>query len=346
MASGCYFGAIRWDAWYSTTGPAESTRRSLGPSQWQGRAPFFAQRLSNNAIDFVPTEATMTAEINFARQGGLSHWVFLLYDSASQMTAGYNLYQANPNKALMPWAMMRQSNDWGTTGNYAAKVAEALAQCQQAHYFKLPGNRPLVYIYYSSSDLTNYWGGSLPNFKAAIDAFRTACTGGGLGNPYIAVTTNSDSVRVGLGAEAMGAYISSFSYENAGNLLPTPYVDLDTDTRAYWDTQKTNSTGDVIPICMAGWDSAPRKDRPVPWSLPSQKPYAGSAMRFAPPTNSELTTHLAACVSWINANPTDAPQKVALIYAWNENDEGGWLIPSLDDPTGSRLTAIKSTIEF
>lgn len=33
-------------------------------------------------------------------------------------------------------------------------------------------------------------------------------------------------------------------------------------------------------------------------------------------------------MKWIVQNPITAEANTLLIYAWNENDEGGWLIPT------------------
>lgn len=36
-------------------------------------------------------------------------------------------------------------------------------------------------------------------------------------------------------------------------------------------------------------------------------------------------------VAWVNARPDAAPARAILIYAWNENDEDGWLVPTRGD---------------
>jgi hypothetical protein len=345
MASTCHFGAIRWDAWYADTGPAVSTRRSLGPTQYQDRAPFFSTILSTNDIAYAPTEATMTQEINAAVAGGLSYWAFLLYDRAyadKDMMAGYDLFQANPNKSLMKWCQIRNTDMWGSTGNYATQVAEALAMCQQTNYMKVDTTRPLVYIYGATA--SSNFGGSDVNFKAAIDAFRAACTGAGLGDPYIVVLGGAASAghaaKTAWGCNAISNYISSFAYD----ACPSTYLKLDTDAQAFWASCAATGS-ETVPICMLGWDSSPRKKRPVTWA-PTQRPYNYAVRNFAKATNGELVTHLTAAVDYIDANAVACPQRVALMYAWNEFDEGGWLCPTIGDPTGSRLTAIKSVIEF
>ena len=36
-------------------------------------------------------------------------------------------------------------------------------------------------------------------------------------------------------------------------------------------------------------------------------------------------------MTWVEKNPVAAESKAVLIYAWNENDEGGWLVPTLSE---------------
>jgi hypothetical protein len=63
----------------------------------------------------------------------------------------------------------------------------------------------------------------------------------------------------------------------------------------------------------------------------------------------ELANHLADALDWTSRNRASAaPVNAVLIYAWNENDEGGWLVPTLN-PDGSvnaeRLDAIAAKLK-
>jgi hypothetical protein len=69
--------------------------------------------------------------------------------------------------------------------------------------------------------------------------------------------------------------------------------------------------------------SPPRVEQPVFWET-WQRPNVGIEKFYQAPTETELAHHLAGAVAWVEAHPDAAPAKAALIYAWNENDEGGW----------------------
>lgn len=345
MGSGIYFGAIRWDNWYALTGPALSVLRSLSNSKYQMRAPVHARIVTPARITFDVSQAVIDAEILAAIRGGISYWAFLLYDPATSPTlmVAYDLFQSSSIKNQIKWAMIRQTNDWGTSGNYSTKVALAVSQVTQSNYQLVLTNRPLVYIYYQDSDITSYWGSSTANFKSALDQFRADVQLAGLGDPYIVLLKGSNyaAIKTAIGADAVSNYISNFTQRS-----DAAYTLLDADAQAWWETQRLAS-GKVVPVCMAGWSRKPRIERPVAWEVSTQTAYLGlSSGAFSLPTNQELVNHFQAAIDYINAHPTDCDASTALIYAWNESDEGGWLWPTLGDPTGSRLDAIASTIGY
>ncbi len=48
-------------------------------------------------------------------------------------------------------------------------------------------------------------------------------------------------------------------------------------------------------------------------------------------------------LKWNAAHPEAAEANALLIYAWNENDEGGWLVPTLGEGS-ARLDAIREVL--
>ncbi len=72
-----------------------------------------------------------------------------------------------------------------------------------------------------------------------------------------------------------------------------------------------------------------------------QQPNAGIEKFYRAPSPAELTHHLEQAVKWVKTHPDSAPSKAILIYAWNENDEGGWLVPTRGDGE-SRLQALST----
>lgn len=343
MASGIYYGAIRWDFWYSNTGACRSTGRNVGNPTYRSRAPFFTRELSSNYVSFEGLQADMDKEIAFAKASGLSYWAFLLYDRAgndAEGMQGYDLYQSSVNKNDIKFCQMRPTSLLGSTGNFAVQVAEAVAMCTQSNYQKVLTNRPLIYLYWDGA--TNF-GGSLVNMKVAIDAIRTGCTNAGLGTPYIVLVDSVNATNVSnataLGIEAIASYV-----EGATNTVGQSYASMASLTASAWTTKA--ALYNMVPTCMAGWNRAPRIVRPVSWQASSQEPFKGLDTVVPLPTTNEEIAHYVAAKTFVEANPTKCDSKAVLIYAWNEFDEGGYLCPTLGDPTGQRLLALTSTFTF
>ena len=91
----------------------------------------------------------------------------------------------------------------------------------------------------------------------------------------------------------------------------------------------------IIPTAMAGWDRRPRVQNPVPWEG-WQRPGDGIENFYDAPTPAELTRHIGRAIEVAAAQPARA----ALVYAWNENDEGGWMEPTHPFEDG-RLRALR-----
>ena len=83
---------------------------------------------------------------------------------------------------------------------------------------------------------------------------------------------------------------------------------------------------------MAGWDARPWGTPPTWYFNPTRTPEAVGA-------------HLQKAIDWIDENPTLAtPERLVMLYAWNEFGEGGYIAPTMGDPDGLYLDAIKSVV--
>ena len=64
---------------------------------------------------------------------------------------------------------------------------------------------------------------------------------------------------------------------------------------------------------------------------------------FARATPSEIAENLRHAIEWNKRNPVAGKPNAVVIYAWNESDEGGWLVPTISEGT-ARLDAIREVI--
>lgn len=76
---------------------------------------------------------------------------------------------------------------------------------------------------------------------------------------------------------------------------------------------------------MTGWDFRPCVTTPN--ALFGSKSSGNRNASYDPPTPAELVDHIARGAAWMAANSTAGPAQTALVHAWNEFTEGGWLCP-------------------
>jgi len=92
-----------------------------------------------------------------------------------------------------------------------------------------------------------------------------------------------------------------------------------------------------IPEVTVGWDKRPWEgpdglDQKPGWYFPDRTPEAFAAF-------------LRDAITWMDEHPEQTtPQRLLLIYAWNELGEGGYLVPTRGDPDAAYLKTIRSIV--
>ena len=94
-----------------------------------------------------------------------------------------------------------------------------------------------------------------------------------------------------------------------------------------------------IPVATVGWDRRP-------WEAPDGLGKGVEASwYFEGRTPEAFGGFLEQMVRWIDGHPEQATkERLALVYAWNEIGEGGWLVPCRDDPGGAYLKALRGVV--
>ncbi len=327
-------GAIRWDAWHGDQGiPGRAVQRSLGPSKWHHRLPFFAQVLGDARvrIDGTP-QAVMDREIDLAARAGLDHWAFLVYPPDDPMSLGLKRYLASARRGRIGFCLVTECGRWGDP----AFVARLVALMREKGYRTVLDGRPLLYLgFIDEAKVRKHWKDTA-GFRKVLDGFRRQAADAGLEDPYVTIMDFHPD-RGKRWADALGAQAIS-SYATSGDGKGAPYAALAGHAERFWD--RCRKTGaHVVPICMSGWDRRPRVERPVPWET-WQKPGKGLDLYYEAPAPKELAGHVSRALTWVETHAAAAPARAVLIYAWNENDEGGWLVPTSGEQT-ARLDALQ-----
>jgi hypothetical protein len=317
-------GAIRWDAWFAdTVNPYE---KNLADKQWHGRLPFYAKVISDTQVEVRgDKQEVVDQEIAYAKAGGIDYWAFLYYQPGIRkdgfnhdyMNRARRLYMSSKHKSDVNFCLIVYPK--GATDK---DINEWLAMLQEPSYQKVAGGRPLLYLmFWDQKDSVEGVFGTKEIGHAWIDKLRQRIMQTGQMNPYLVTLSQNpqmgSSVSTKAGLDAISAYTSWGQPGYAGTVAGCV---------KNWNGMK--ATGEkVVPNLSAGW-GGPRDGK-------------GDTQQ---PRPDELAAHLRSSYEWMDANPNVAEAKTMLFYAWNEVDEGGWLVPDKGQGT-AKLDAIRKVVD-
>ena len=317
-------GAIRWDAWTGSGNAVGAVvEQTLAPKQFHYRVPFFGVEVNDSTVTIDgTTQATMDQEIAYGHYAGLSYWAFLWYPHSSGLDEARLLYQSSPHKALIDYCLIIEAAHFNVDLSLDGMVQEL----GNATYFKVLGNRPLLYLL-----------GSTGITVAMVDSLRAKAQAAGLGNPYIVLMrTGSEtmSTLADLHLDAFSMYAVTWINNGVG------YDSLARAEVAQWDWIGKSNAKKLVPHVTTGWDKRTRHLHLTPWEA---DPGANAWVQM--PTPAQLASHVQEAMAWTQANPNVADANTVLIYAWNEHDEGGWLCPTLSMYDGAaRIVALRAML--
>ncbi len=207
------------------------------------------------------------------------------------------------------------------------RIDEVVGMMLRPNYQTVAGGRPLLYLMFwnpgerlSGDPKVSFFGWTQTG-RLWLDALRQRIIKAGLLDPYLVVLSQrpEDGAAVATegGLDAISAYTSWGGPDYAG---------LCAAQRNHWDALKATGCG-VVPNLSAGW-GGPRDG-------------LGDTLQ---PKPGELGAHLRSAFDWLKANPAAAPSRTVLWYAWNEVDEGGWLVPDQGQGT-AKLDELRSVVD-
>lgn len=324
------FGAIRWDGWVGYKGSWQVGRvvqRTLGPSKFHYRLPFFSVINANDSLIIDgTTQEIMDKEIAFAKDAGIDYWAYCWYPDGCGLESARKLHQTSTQANDINWCVILGSFEKNISNNYGHTL---VADFARDNYQKVLDGRPLIYLY--DSDLT----------KAGLDKLRTMTIERNLKTPYVVImgwdAGSAADYCSKIGADAISSY-AALGKDN----LPFKEV-IPPQSIANWGSFAEKKA--VVPWVCTGWNAKPRIETPVPW-------YAGysDATNCQDASPNDLKDFLISAIDWTNSNKSKAVANTIIIYAWNEFDEGfGAICPTLGTdgmPNTERLDAISSAIRM
>lgn len=302
-------GAIRWDAW-GTKGVGNQVRDSLSLNRFHFRLPFYAHILGADRV-FIPpySQELIDSEIAYAKSAGIDYWAFCWYAETQDgggLDTARQLYLSSEHRNDVKWCPILGVGYFSLEKHLPVLVE----QMKEENFQKVCGGRPLVYI---------FGGGS----KELVDALRATCRAEEVPDPciYVMGWGNIWETAQDWGADGISCYAN-------GAQNGVLYSQLAAQEAARWEHDKQGGMP-IIPTVTTGWDKRPRYFHPVTWEWASTNSYPQNYAFQA--TDSEIADHLEAAVRWTEENRNFTPADSVIVYAWNENDEGGWIMPTLKE---------------
>jgi hypothetical protein len=179
-----------------------------------------------------------------------------------------------------------------------------------------------VFVFHLTDAVLAGFPGGAAGFRDRLAEIRSAVldkSGRGL---YLVGLGGDASALQSVGVTAMSRYALA-----GGSPSGEPFSTLATAANKEWSSIAAQGF-DVIPPIPLGWDPRPRLLHPPPWL-----PHGEGSDFYEQGTPAELAALAMQAANWTVSNPKAAPAGKGLVYAWNENSEGGWLSPTLHNGT-------------
>jgi len=314
-------GAIRWDAWMpgnrDTAGigqrnVGQQVAETLSQMKYHWRVPYFTQLAADGiTVSYpAPTMEIFEEEMQYAADAGIDYFAYCMYEDGSGMEYARKFHRQSSLRSRVKMSAILNAGKY----NMQKHIDELVNDFQQAYYVKVCGGRPLVY-------LLEFFEGTT---EGDLEALKNACRKAGVLPPYLVAMFVHRHDKKQLYFDAVSGY-SVDGYDGIS------FLELTKRAAARWEDAKTREQK-LIPILTAGWDPRPRIERPVTWMQIPENRWA------QPPTPEEIAAHLQEGMTFVHQNRDICQADTVLFYAWNENDEGGWLVPTGQvDQDGSLL---------
>lgn len=327
LTGNIYLGAYYFDGW--TAGSYHITDKLK--EDYQKREPIWGWVTSAPKIVEAQIDAAANAGIKFFS----FDWYFRNGRTDFSLNNALNLYLTAPNKNRLKFCLMVANHEPFLIGPsyWNELVTKWISLFKTNSYLKVNG-KPLL-IFFSVPSLIEEFG-TPSAVKHAFDSLRLVSKKEGLKGVTIAacVYDNDKSVKE---AEACGFDIlTGYNYHGYGLKKIQVITPIDTMRAAdirVWDGIKKRSDMPYIPVATLNWDPRPWRDDP------------GQVPHFTGYSLNSVYQSVRSLRKWIEANPQrTSKERIALMYAWNENGEGGWLTPSkiMKD---SLLLGVKSALQ-
>ncbi|MGW8256532.1 MAG: glycoside hydrolase family 99-like domain-containing protein [Thermoguttaceae bacterium] len=326
-------GAYYFDGW-STSPP--SITLDVGMVGRSRKIKHVTKLLATDYADRKPvwgweagTVEIMQKQIDYCADHDIAFWAIDWYypegkNKATPLNNALELYLKAPNCRRLKFCLLVANHGGFRIGpkDWNDCCKKWIELFQKPTYLRL-NDRPLI-IFFSPHELQRAFG-SVKEVRKALDSLRAKAKDVGIPDVVIAACTGPDNDLTALaksGYTLLTGYNYSFAWQNGTG--ERPFQKLIEGNKKILDQFARKTPLPYVPVITIGWDRRPWEQGKFPPEKMSGW-YVGRTPKLV-----EEFVRLG--VRWLDEHPDKTlPQRLLLLFAWNENGEGGYLTPTDKD---------------
>jgi len=270
----------------------------------------------------------METQINYAANSGLSVWGFCWYDNTlmdnqatrENLNNALNLFVKAPNKNRLEFFLL--SCFPVSYVNWDKVCTKTTAYFKETNYLRVNG-KPVI-VFFNTDEVIAGLGG-IDSTIIAFNKLRQKARDIGAGEVLIGARTHpraSSPTFQNKYAQCGFDFLTTYQNADDGRVTAgaNDYTNLITGDLKAWNGISQNTTLPYIATVGTGYDMRP-------WAVdhPTQP---ASDYWYTGITPSRIGSHIKDGIDWTKNNSNKILGNLMLLYAWNENGEGGWLTPT------------------
>ncbi len=305
---------------------------------WSGQTYHITELLKTEFADRKPvwgwkddTVEVMQKQIDYCADHGIAFWSFCWYypegeKKTTPLNNALDLYLQSPNCQRMQFCLLVANHGGFRIGpkDWDACCEKWITLFRQPTHLRLD-DQPLL-IFFSPEELQQAFGGA-EGVRKALESLRAKAKEAGLPGVAVAACTGPGGNFAELarsGYTLLTGYNYSLGWMSGDG--SKPFRSLIEGNQKILQQFAERTTLPYVPVITVGWDRRPWEKG----SLPPEK----LSTWYPDRTPKLVEEFVGAGMKWLDDHPDKAtPQRLLLLYAWNENGEGGYLTPTEADGT-------------